>query len=434
MTTAIETMTLKDLLLARFESELPSLFGEASLRRAAAEQFAASGFPTRKWEDYKYINPDAVLKKNFGVRVSAFRDVTEADVAEFTPVKDAFVFVLINGHFVPDLSSVEELPEGLTVESISDAVVSDPAAKAHYAELADSAADPFIAINTALADSGLFIHIAKDTHIARPVHLLHIATNEVAAFMQPRHLIVAEPGASATVIESFESIGPVKSFTNALSEVVIGATANLDHYRLQTESEVGHLMSTVQAHVAGNARYNTYTFTFSGAFVRNNLNVEIAGENAEAHLYGLYLLDGNSVVDNHTVVDHQVPNCMSNELYKGVMSGKSTGVFNGKIFVQRDAQKTNAFQNNKNILLSDDASINTKPQLEIYADDVKCSHGTSTGRMDEEALFYLRARGIGEDSARKLLVRAFAEEVVNAMPHETLRDYMDALITRRMGE
>ncbi|MCU0435090.1 MAG: Fe-S cluster assembly protein SufD [Bacteroidia bacterium] len=433
MSTATQAMTLKEQLLEKFETELPSLFGEAALRRSAAQQFEATGFPTRKWEDYKYINPDAVLKKGFGTRIAAFRDITAEDVAELSPVKDAYVFVIINGHFVPDLSFSGELPDGLTVESIADAVVSDPAAKAHYAELADSAADPFIAINTALADSGLFMHIAQDSVIERPVHFLHIATNEVSAFLQPRHLVVAETNAQAILIETFESIGPVRSFTNVLAEVVVADNAKLDHYRLQTENEAGHLLSTVQAHVSANALYNTYTFTTGGAFVRNNLNVEIAGEHAEAHLYGLYLPSGNSVVDNHTLVDHQVPNCMSNELYKGVMYDHSQAVFNGKIYVQRDAQKTNAFQNNKNILLSDDASINTKPQLEIYADDVKCSHGTSTGRMDEEALFYLRTRGIGEDNARKLLVNAFAEEVVNAVPHEELRNYIDTLIARRMG-
>ncbi|MCA6361427.1 MAG: Fe-S cluster assembly protein SufD [Bacteroidetes bacterium] len=433
MSTATQAMTLKEQLLEKFETELPSLFGEAALRRSAAQQFAATGFPTRKSEDYKYINPDAVLKKGFGTRVAAFRDVTAEDVAELSPVKEAMVFVVINGHFVPDLSFAGELPEGLTVESIADAVVSDPAAKAHYAELADSAADPFIAINTALADSGLFVHIDKDAVVEKPVHILHIATNEVSAFLQPRHLVVAETNSKATLIETFESIGPVRSFTNVLAEVVVANGAKLDHYRLQTENEAGYLLSTVQAHVSADALYNTYTFTTGGAFVRNNLNVEIAGEHAEAHLYGLYLPYGNAVVDNHTLVDHQVPNCMSNELYKGVMSDRSLAVFNGKIFVQRDAQKTNAFQNNKNILLSDDASINTKPQLEIYADDVKCSHGTSTGRMDEEALFYLRARGIGEESARKLLVNAFAEEVVNAVPHDELRNYIDTLIARRMG-
>jgi Fe-S cluster assembly protein SufD len=434
MSAATQTMTLKDQLLEKFETELPSLFGEAGLRRTAAEHFAAAGFPGRKWEDYKYINPEAVLKKGFGIRTAALRDITAEDVAELSPVKEAYVFVVINGHYVSDLSFDGELPDGLTVESIADAVVSDPAAKAHYAELADSAADPFIAINTALTDSGLFVHIAKGCAIDRPVHILHIATHEVSSFTQPRHLIVAEENSSAIVVESFESIGPVRSFTNALTEAVVADSAKLDHYRLQTENEGGHLMSTVQAHVAGKAIYNTYTFTTGGAFVRNNLNVEIAGEHSEAHLFGLYLPDGVSVVDNHTLVDHQVPNCMSNELYKGVMNGRSTAVFNGKIFVRRDAQKTNAFQNNKNILLSDDSSINTKPQLEIYADDVKCSHGTSTGRMDDDALFYLRARGIGEESARKLLVRAFAEEVVNAVPHEELREYIETLLTRKMGE
>lgn len=433
MTTITETITLKDQLVSHFEEELPSLFGNPTLRREAINYFSASGFPGRKWEDYKYINPDALLKKGFGIRTAAFRDITTQDVTALMPIKAAYCFVIVNGHFAPDLSYTGKLPDGLVVESIADAVVSHPVAKAHYAEFADHVADPFVAINTALADSGLFIHVKQNAKIDKPIHILHIASNEVAAFQQPRHLFVIEPQASATLLETFDSIGPVKSFTNAVAEVIVGADATLEHYRLQTESEAGYLMSTVQAHTAANSRYNTYTFSLSGAFVRNNLNIEIAGQQAEAHLYGLYLPNGSSVMDNHTLVDHQVPNCMSNELYKGVMDGKSTAVFNGKIFVARDAQKTNAFQSNRNILLSDDAVINTKPQLEIYADDVKCSHGTSTGRINEEALFYLRARGIGEESARGLLVLAFAEEVVQHIPNEELRNHLDHLIADRLG-
>jgi Fe-S cluster assembly protein SufD len=433
MTTATEIDTLKDQLIRHFEAELPSLSGSSAIRREAMNYFVQNGFPNRKWEDYKYINPDLVLKKGFGIRTAAFRDITNHDIAELMPVKEAYTYVLVNGHFTPDLSYSGALPDGLTVQAIADAVVAHPVAKAHYAELADSTNDPFIALNTALADSGLFVHVAANTKIDKPIHLLHIATNEVAALLQARHLVVVERQASATILETFDSIGPVKSFTNTVIETVVVDGAKLEHYRLQTESEVGYLMSTVQGHVAANALYNTYTFTLSGAFVRNNLNVEIAGQQAEAHLYGLYLPDGTSVVDNHTLVDHKVPNCMSNELYKGVISGKSTAVFNGKIFVRKDAQKTNAFQSNRNILLSDDAVINTKPQLEIYADDVKCSHGTSTGRINDEALFYLRSRGIGEESARKLLMLAFAEEVVQHVPHEALRHYLNKLIADRLG-
>jgi Fe-S cluster assembly protein SufD len=221
--------------------------------------------------------------------------------------------------------------------------------------------------------------------------------------------------------------------TNVVTEVVAHMNAKLDHYRIQVESDSGHQVNTTCVSALKGSNYSTHTYTLGGGWVRNNLNIAFSEQHTESHLYGLYILNRAQVADNHTVVDHAVPNCVSNELYKGVMSGKSTAVFNGKIFVRRDAQKTNAYQTNRNILLSDDATINTKPQLEIYADDVKCSHGTSTGRLDEDALFYLRARGIGEESARKLLVRAFVEEVVNQLPNDAIKAYVDNRLNHLMA-
>lgn len=425
---ATETLTFKDHLLAHFEQQLPSLSGDTQLRRNAANFFAQHGFPTRHWEDYKYVNPEAMLKKGFGFRTEMMRGVTENDVKEFTLVKDALVFVIVNGVYLPELSPKQTIPSGITITSISDAIASNEVAKKHYGKHAKFDSDPFVAINTALSTGGVFIHVGKNVSTKTPIQILHISDNEVASFFQPRNLIVAETGAEAVVIESFETIGPVKTFTNALTEVFVAANAKLDHYRIQSESETGQQVNTLNASVCGDSLYNTFTFTLGGNFVRNNLNILFTEKNGEAHLYGLYPITNAQVVDNHTVVDHAVPNCMSNELYKGVVNGKASATFNGKIFVRPDAQKTNAYQTNRNILLSDDATVNTKPQLEIYADDVKCSHGTSTGRINEEALFYLRARGIGEESGRALLIRAFAEEVVNIVKIEELRNYIDKRI------
>lgn len=422
MSTAVTT-SFKEQLLAHFSERLPSLHGDPEQRQKAADYFSINGFPTRKTEDYKYIAPDTLFKKGFGFRPELMRGVSEGDIKRLSLVPDAIVLVIVNGIFVPELSSKEEL-RGLTFCSMVHAVPTDERAKRHYGKYA-SQDDAFAALNTAMNEGGVFLHIAKNAVIGKPVHLLHITDNETEAFFQPRNLIVAEENAEATIIESFETIGPVRSFSNALTELAVEANAKLDHYRLQWEGEAGHLMCTTAGNVAEHALYNTYTFTLGGAWVRNNLNVAMSGRNGEAHLYGLYLPGGTQLVDNHTVVDHRVPDCMSNELYKGVLNGKSTAVFNGKIFVRPDAQKTNAFQTNRNILLSDDASVNTKPQLEIYADDVKCSHGTSTGRIDEEALFYLRARGIGEENARKLLIRAFVEEVVSQVKIESIREQVE---------
>jgi Fe-S cluster assembly protein SufD len=427
---ATETMTFKDQLLAHFKQQLSSLYGQAELRSDAARIFEEQGFPTRKWEDYKYINPEAVLKKGFGFRTEMMRGVTANDINQFTLVKDAIVAVIINGVYSAELSRVKNLPEGITITGIAEAVDSNKTASSHFGKYASPSADPFIALNTALNNGGVFIHIEKKTITTTPIQIVHISDNEVASFFQPRNLIVAEEFSEAVVIESYESIGPVKSFTNAVTEVYVAPNAKLDHYRLQVESDIAQQMNTLNASVSGNSLYNTYTFTLGGSFVRNNLNVLFTEKNGEAHLYGLYPITGTQIVDNHTVVDHAVPNCMSNELYKGVVNEKATAVFNGKIFVRQDAQKTNAFQTNRNILLSDDATVNTKPQLEIYADDVKCSHGTSTGKVNEEAMFYLQARGIGKESARALLIRAFAEEVVDHVKIEELRNYIDSRIDR----
>ena len=427
---ATETLTFKDQLLAHFEQQLSTLYGQAELRRDAAKIFEEQGFPTRKWEDYKYINPEAVLKKGFGFRTEMMRGVTANDIKEFTLVKDSVVLVIVNGVYSTELSVTKNLPKGITVTGIAEAVHSNEIAKKHYGKYAKSSSDPFIALNTALNNGGVFIRIEKKTVTSTPIQVLHISDNEVASFFQPRNLIVAEDFSEAVVIESYESIGPVQSFTNALTEVYVAPNAKLDHYRIQAESDVAQQMNTLNAVVSGNSLYNTYTFTLGGNFVRNNLNVVFTEKNGEAHLYGLYPITGTQIVDNHTVVDHAVPNCMSNELYKGVIDEKASATFNGKIFVRQDAQKTNAFQTNRNILLSDDATVNTKPQLEIYADDVKCSHGTSTGKVNEDAMFYLQARGIRKKSARALLIRAFAEEVVDHVKIEELRNYIDSRIDR----
>lgn len=427
---AIETLNFKDQLLAHFKEQLSTLYGQAELRHDAAKIFEEQGFPTRRWEDYKYINPEAVLKKGFSFNTEMMRGVTANDVKEFTLVKNSVVLVVVNGIYRAELSLLKNLPAGITVSSIAEAVHSNETARKHFGQYARSSTDPFIALNTALNKGGVFIHIAEKTVSEIPIQVLHISDNEIASFLQPRNLFVAEEFSEAVIIESFESIGPVKSFTNALTEVAVAPNAKLDHYRIQSESEVAQQLNTVNASVSGNALYNTYTFTLGGNYVRNNLNIVFTGKNGEAHLYGLYPLNGSQVVDNHTVVDHAVPECMSNELYKGVVNDKATAVFNGKIFVRQDAQKTNAYQTNRNILLSDDATVNTKPQLEIYADDVKCSHGTSTGKVNEEAMFYLQARGIGKESAKALLIRAFAEEVVDQVKIEELRNYIDSRIDR----
>jgi len=423
-----ETLSFKNALLENFEQILPTLYGDSQTRRNAAAHFEKIGFPNRKTEDYKYINPEAVLKQGFGFNATVLNELTAKDIAKFTFKKDSSVLVIENGKFSEALSQFKNLPKGFTISNIADAVISNEVAKKHYTKHAHFDADPFIALNTAMTTGGIFIHVSKNTQSKHPIQIIHISNFETPSFSQTRNLIIIEEGAEAIVIESYETIGQVKTFSNPVTEVYVAANAKLDHYRIQSEGENALQVNTLQASVCGNSIYSTYTFTLGGNFVRNNLNILFTEKNGEAHLFGLYPIANDQTVDNHTVVDHAVPNCMSNELYKGVINDKASATFNGKIFVRPDAQKTNAYQTNRNILLSDNATVNTKPQLEIYADDVKCSHGTSTGKVNEDAMFYLQARGIGKESARALLIRAFAEEVVDMVKIEELRNYIDSKI------
>lgn len=429
METITKTNTTNDKLLAAFESAKPQLPGDAMIRAAAMESFATQGIPTRKSEEYKYVNMELLLKGDFSFTASS--KLTSADIASAKVLKDAILIVIENGKFSKELSSLTALPKGLTIIDLAEA--GDNALfQKHYAKYAEVKADPFIALNTALNTGGVFISIDKNAVIETPIHILHVASAAETAIITPRNLIVAAENTQAKILESFVTIGSAaKTFTNALTEISIAANANIQHYKLQDEQDNGTLLNTTQVAQEKQSVFSTNNFTLSGSFVRNNLNIILNDEFIESHLNGLYLTKGSQVVDNHTLVDHRKPNCNSNELYKGIIEDRSTATFNGKIYVRKDAQKTNAFQSNKNILLSDDGTINTKPQLEIYADDVKCSHGTSTGKLDEEKIFYLRARGLSETSAKKLLMQAFASEVVEFVVLQELRDFIEEKIAAR---
>jgi len=425
METAIKTSTIKDKLIFEFENSKLFLFGNTQLRDKAMESFYKQGVPTRKHEEYKYTRVDLMLKGEFDF--STNKNCSDAQIEQLKFLKEAYIVIIENGIFVEGASNLQNLPKGLTICSLVDAVKSNsPVFEKHYAQYADVKTDPFIALNTAMAKDGVFIYIAKNVIIDKPIHIIHISTAFENTIIHPRNLIVVDENAQAKIIESFETVdSTAKTVSNALTEIVVDKNAIVDHYKIQDEKELGYLVNTTQVIQQKQSVFSTNTITLSGSLVRNNLTLVLDDEHIESHLNGLYLTTGNQVVDNHTVVDHRKPNCNSNELYKGIIDGKSTATFNGKIFVRKDAQKTNAFQSNKNILLSEDGTINTKPQLEIYADDVKCSHGTTTGKLDEEKIFYLRARGIGVINAKKLLMHAFASEVINRIKIEALREYIE---------
>jgi Fe-S cluster assembly protein SufD len=370
------------------------------------------GIPNNKHEDYKYCNLEAVFRKEFKTIGNKFNPVENVDVHK---LKEALNIVVVNGEYNESLS---DKISGLKLSTLANA---GSEIKTHITKYANVNADAMIALNTAFCSGGLFMSI--NGIIERPIHIINIVSVKENSVINPRQLIVLEKSAEATLVESFVSKNnSAKVFQNHLSEVILNENSKLKSYRLQNEDENSNHVNTVQVSVNRYANYTTNTFTFNGALVRNNLNVELASDLCESHLNGLFISSGTKLIDNHTLVDHQKPNCESNELYKGIAKDKSTGIFNGKIYVRKDAQKTNAYQSSKNILLSEDATINTKPQLEIYADDVKCSHGTSTGKVDEAALFYLKSRGIGDENARKLLLQAFAQEVIDKIEIEELKE------------
>lgn len=374
------------------------------------------GVPNNKHEDYKYCNIESYLRREFKTVEQTFNTVSNADIAPFK-LDEAINIVVLNGTYNEDLSE-KIIVKGITIKTLNEV---DAKEKALIASQAKSSSDALIALNSAFTNKGLYLQIDRANIIPMPIHVIYVNSNNANALVNSRNFIYAQANSEATIVESFVNIGSSKVFSNYVSEKFLEENAKLNCFTIQNEGSLSYSVNTNQVKVSKYANYSNSTFTLSGELVRNNHNVELASSDCEAHLNGLFVTNGTQLVDNHTLIDHQMPNCQSNELYKGIAKDKSTGVFNGKIYVRKDAQKTNAYQSSKNILLSDDATINTKPQLEIYADDVKCSHGTSTGKVDEEALFYLKARGIGDTSARKLLLQAFAQELIDKIEIESLQ-------------
>lgn len=375
------------------------------------------GIPNNKHEDYKYCNIEAVLRKEFKAVEQSFNELTNADIAPLK-IDEAINLVVVNGVYNEGLSE-KMIVKGLTVNSLNELSTSE---KALLCSQAKSDTDALIALNTAFSANGLFLQIDKNNIIPMPLHVIYVNSGNANIVTNTRSFINVQANAQATLIESFYNIGSAKVFSNFVGEKFVGENAKLTCHTFQNEGALSYSVNTNQVKINKYSNYSNTTMTLSGELVRNNHNVVLADSNCEAHLNGLFISNGTQQIDNHTLIDHQMPHCESNELYKGIAKDKSIGTFNGKIFVRKDAQKTNAYQSSKNILMSDDATINTKPQLEIYADDVKCSHGTSTGKIDTEALFYLKARGIGEDSARKLLLQAFAQELIDKIEIPSLQE------------
>jgi Fe-S cluster assembly protein SufD len=385
---------------------------------------------------YKYTN----IAKTFGKQLSVDALSTEASISAAVISKHAIVdleainLIFVNGVLDLSQSDLEDLPAGLIIAPFKEAQTNYAADFEVYFNKENIAgADEFYHLNTAFTNGGAFIKVEKSVIIEKPITCYFFSTaeeNDVVS--QPRNLVIAGENSQATLIENYITLGGNTSFTNAVTEITLEQDAIFNYYKYQKESAKAIQVGATMVEQRGKSVFNSATFSFSGMMIRNNLNVTIKQPHSETHMYGLYLLDGKSHVDNHSVVDHIAPDCESNELYKGVLDEKSTGVFNGKIFVRQAAQRTNAFQSNGNILLSDTAEIDTKPQLEIWADDVKCSHGATVGQLNPDQLFYLKARGLDEKTAKSILLKAFASDVLSVVKVAALRALIEKNIEERI--
>ncbi len=408
-----------------------------TLRRNGVTHFTELGFPTTKLEDWIYCNVAPITKLAFKPAAIADAAVTAEQLAPF-----AFSgwtgsrLVFVNGHFAPALSTLPAPQNGVTITNLAAALTSgDKLVEKHLAHHAGVDGSGFSALNTAFIADGALIALAPNVVAAEPVHLLFVsAPGDAANTAQPRNLIVAGANSSAKVVEHYVSLVGAAHFTNAVTEIVVGDGANIEHAKFQEENLEAFHIAAVQATLARDSRFLSHSISTGARLARHNINLVMTGQGVDCVMNGLYAVGGKQLVDHHTIADHAQPHCGSHEYYHGILGGQSRGVFNGKIFVRKDAQKTDAKQTSRNLLLTDTATVNAKPQLEILADDVKCTHGATVGQMNDEALFYCRTRGIGEVDARRLLTHAFASEIVNRITVEPVREHLEQVLWARLEE
>ena len=408
------------------------------LRKQGMARFQALGFPTTKNEDWHFTSVAPIAERTFRLATlesaNAASGVKRADLARFNFGESGWnTFVFVNGAFSEDLSSAAGLGSGVRVSSLARAIKSGTAGiERHVGKIAAFEQHTFTALNTAFINDGTYIEFAADTVVEQPIHLVFVSEGEGVS--HPRNLIVAGRHSRATVIESYVSLRDSGYFTNAVTEISLGDGAHLDHYKLQRESESAFHVGTVQIREARDSQLHSFSFAVGGSLARTNVYTSLDGDAATCTLNGLYLADGTQHIDNQTSIEHIAPNCPSHELYKGVLDGRSHGVFNGKVYVHPEAQKTDGKQSNNNLLLSPTARVDTKPQLEIFADDVKCTHGATVGRLDDVAMFYLNSRGIGPETARMLLTYAFAADVLETIELEVLKKELEKMVLVRFAD
>src|SRR5579862_11292 len=411
-----------------------------AIRKRAFDHFADAGFPTTRNEEWKYTSVAPLTRVSFrpaadylapkGARQSS-------ELLQSNPA-DSIALYFYAGQFVEELTPASNLPPGVKVTSLAKAIASgSPLLEKHFARYAESTQQPFVALNTAFAEDGALVEISPDVVLSQPIYLCYVAgPSHEPLIYHPRNLVVLGRGSQATVVEQYLSPGQQNQqlyFTNAVTELALGENARVDYIKEQDESRQAIHIATLHFHLERSSSATATSIGFGGSLDREDVIAVLDGPGAECTLNGLYVTTGSQHVDNHTTIDHAKPHCSSRELYKGILDGKSTGVFNGKIVVRKDAQKTDSKQSNKNLLLAEDCVINTKPQLEIYADDVKCTHGATIGQIDAESIFYLRSRGIGHEQARAMLTLAFANDVLGKIKSEPLRARLAELVVEKLA-
>ncbi len=419
---------------ARFEKGAAGTSQEwlRPIRRAAIARFSELGFPTTHDEDWRFTSVAPIAQTPFQLPQDGRVDPAPRALEQFTfPGLVCNRLVFVNGHYAPALSSLQPLPDGVKVGSLAEALTaSRDVLEQHLSRYADYHHDAFSALNTAFMADGAFVHIPRGMVLHEPIHLLYVSTpTAVPTMTHPRNLVVAGDSSQATIVEDYVSLGGDVYFSNVVTEVVVGGNSVLSHYLIERESTQAFNVSTLRVQQGRSSSFASHSLLLGGALVRNNIHPVLAGEGCDCLINGLFMGTGRQHMDNYMKVEHASPHCDSRQFYNGILDGQSRGVFHGRIIVHKGAQKTDAKQTNRNLLLSEQAQIDTKPQLEIYADDVKCTHGATIGQISQDAIFYLRSRGIAEESARALLLFAFAGESLQRMKIETIRTHLEALVT-----
>lgn len=406
------------------------------LRGTAFARFCAVGFPTLKDEDWRFTSVAPIARTAFKLAHEEAKSFAVSDLARWRMKDAAARLVFWNGRFAPALSTWGELPEGVTANGLAKEIeLGTEELAARLGRYLDVESDPFNALNTAFARDGAFVHVRRGVVVKQPIHLLFVAAPEEGAptMVHPRNLVVVDDQAEASIVEEYVSAGGAASMlTNAVTEIVAGESATVSHLAVKRENLETYHVATLRIDQARSANVHSHTLLLGGALARNNVHPVLNGEGGDCLINGLYVGSGRQHLDNYMLVEHAKPYCSSRQFYNGILDDQSHGVFHGRIVVHKDAQKTDAKQTNRNLLLSDDAQIDSKPQLEIYADDVKCTHGATTGQIDEGALFYLRSRGISEIEARQLLLTGFARECLERMKPGADRDYAEAAVGERL--